>query len=488
MNSTISKQALDLIQDAKAMQKALANQYLKVKITMYIPAQSYQMRELSEEAANRKLINEQSKNKLNISVKLIPNENYNVLITKMRHCYQQVVEISLPDPENISRGIQVQFTRLIPKNAVNEILEKLSKIREDFIEFFQKEITTNKETFKNIVKQMFTVENIDTDSEQLRQFIIDKCIQKIENFSSKSEEVFEFSLEPIKIYDEIESTIESLDGQEQLVVQLISALFDTENNVISMITNTLSDLEQLIKRQLREETVKNKLTHIEQLNELINAMKSNISTESPIQERLSKVYTIIQKIATNLKNIKARKANGDEVDKLLIYIEQEQLKQNIKTALSIIKEEYGLPTETDEALENTVDLDNSEISSAQQVCLAVLQEFQNWLNAQRLRSERGTKLDQIVKGLREYLEDSELIKKLDMSVLSHEQYIQKSQAKAGELTKKRQEAIQKIEKMKQSIMDIGSRDETSDNSQEEQTNDDIMQRMNDYLGESGTIG
>jgi hypothetical protein len=487
MNSTISKQALDLIQDAKAMQKALANQYLKVKITMYIPTQSYQMRELSEEAANRKLINEQSKNKLNISVKLIPNENYNALITKMRHCYQQVVEISLPDPENISRGIQVQFTRLIPKNAVNEILEKLSKIREDFIEFFQKEITANKETFKNIVKQMFTVENIDTDSEQLRQFIIDKCIQKIENFSSKSEEVFEFSLKPIKIYDEIESTIESLDGQEQLVVQLISALFDTENNVISMLTNTLSNLEQLIKRQLREETVKNKLTHVEQLNELINAMKSNIPTESPIQERLSKVYTIIQKIATNLKNIKVRKADGDEIDKLLIYIEQKQLKQNIKAALDVIKEEYGLQTEDDdEALEDT--LDNSEIPSAQQMCLAVLQEFQNWLNAQRVRPERGIKLDRIVKGLREFLEDPELIEKLDMTVLSHEQYIQKKQAKAGELTKKRQEAIQKIEKMKQSIMGIESRDETSDNSQEEQTNDDIMQRMNDYLGESSTMG
>jgi hypothetical protein len=476
MNSTISKQALDLIPDAKAMQKALANQYLKVKITMYIPAQSYQMRELSEEAANRKLINKQSKNKLNISVRLIPNENYNALITKMRHCYQQVVEISLPDPENISRGIQVQFTRLIPKNAVNEILEKLSKIREDFIEFFQKEITANKETFKNIVKQMFTVENIDTDSEQLRQFIIDKCIQKIEKFSSKSEEVFRFSLETIKIYDEIESTIESLDGQEQLVVQLISALFDTENNVISMLTNTLIDLEQLIKRQLREETVKNKLTHVEQLNELINAMKSNISTESPIQERLSKVYTIIQKIATNLKNIKVRKADGDEIDKLLIYIEQKQLKQNIKAALDVIKEEYGLQTEDDdEALEDT--LDNSEIPSAQQMCLAVLQEFQNWLNAQRVRPERGIKLDRIVKGLREFLEDPELIEKLDMTVLSHEQYIQKKQAKAGELTKKRQEAIQKIEKMKQSIMGIESRDETSDNSQEEQTNDDIMQRM-----------
>jgi hypothetical protein len=485
---TISKQALDLIQDAKTMQKALANQYLKVKIIMYIPAQSYQMRELCQEAANRKLINEQSKNKLNISVRLIPNENYNALITKMRHCYQKVVEISLPDPENISRGIQVQFTRLIPKNAVNEILEKLSKIREDFMKLFQKEITANKETFKNIVKQMFTVENIDTDS-KLRQFIIDKCIQKIENFSSKCEELFRFSLKTIKIDDEIESTIESLDGQEQLVDQLISALFDTENNVISMLTNTLSDLEQLTKRQLREETVKNKLTNVEQLNELINAMKSNISTESPIQERLSKVYTIIQKIATNLKNIKARKANGDEVDKLLIYIEQEQLKQNIKAALSIIKEEYGLQTEStmdDEALENT--LDNSEIPSAQQVCLAVLQEFQNWLNAQRLRPERGTKLDQIVKGLREYLEDSELIKKLDMSVLSHEQYIQKNQAKAGELTKKRQEAIQKIEKMKQSIMGIEPKDETSDNSQEEQTNDDIMQRINDYLGENGTIG
>jgi len=487
MNSTISKQALDLIQDAKAMQKALANQYVKVKITMYTPTQSYQMRELSEEAANRKIINEQSKNKLNISVKLIPNENYNALITKMRHCYQQVVEISLPDPENISRSIQVQFTRLIPKNAVNEILEKLSKIREDFIEFFQKEITANKETFKDIVKQMFTVENIDTDSEQLRQFIIDKCIQKIENFSSKSEEVFEFSLEPIKIYDEIESTIESLDGQEQLVVQLISALFDTENNVISMLTNTLSNLGQLIKRQLREETVKNKLTHVEQLNELINTMKSNIPTESPIQERLSKVYTIIQKIATNLKNIKVRKADGDEIDKLLIYIEQKQLKQNIKAALDVIKEEYGLQTEDDdEALEDT--LDNSEIPSAQQMCLAVLQEFQNWLNAQRVRPERGIKLDRIVKGLREFLEDPELIEKLDMTVLSHEQYIQKKQAKAGELTKKRQEAIQKIEKMKQSIMGIESRDETSDNSQEEQTNDDIMQRMNDYLGESGTIG
>jgi hypothetical protein len=486
MNSTISKQALDLIQDGRAIQKALANRYVKVTITMYIPAQSYQMRELSEEAANRKLINEKSRNKLNISVKLIPNKNYSALITKMRHCYNQVVEVSLPDPENISRGIQTQFTRLIPKNAVNEILEKLSKIREDFMEFFQKEIVVNKETFKNIVIQMFTVENITTDSEQLRQFIIDKCMQKIENFSSKSEELFEFSIGTIKVDTEIESTIESLDGQERLVDQLISALFEAENNVIAMLKNTLSELEKLIKRELREETVKNKLTNIEQLNELINTMKSNISTESPIQERLSKVYTITQKISTNLKNIKVRKTDGDEIDKLLIYIEQKQLKQNIKAALDVIKEEYGLQTENtgdDEALENT--LDNSEIPSAQQMCLAVLQEFQNWLNAQRVRPERGIKLDRIIEGLRESLENPEL---LDMSVLSHEQYIRKNQAKAGELTKKRQEAIQKIEKMKQSIMDIESRDETSDSSQEEQTNDDIMQRINDYLEESGTIG
>jgi len=482
MNSTIAKQALDLIQDGKAMQKALADQYLKVKITMYLPAQSYQMRQLSQEAANRKLINEQNKNKLNISVKLIPNEHYNALITKMRHCYNQVVKISLPDPENMSRGIQVQFTRLIPKNAVTEILQKLSEIREDFIQFFQKEIVVNKEAFKNIVIQMFTVEDIDNDSEQLRQFIINECIQKIENFSSKSEELFKFSLKTIKIDDEIESTIESLDGQEELVDQLINALFDTENNVISMLTNTLSELEQLMKRQLREETVKNKLTNVEQLNELINAMKSNIeSTESPIQERLSKVYTISQKISTNLKNIKERKANGDEIDKLLIYIEQKHLKQNIKAALDVIKEEYGFQTEgtvDDEALENI--LDNSEIPSAQQMCLAVLQEFQNWLNAQRVRPERGMKLDRIVGGLRESLEDPELIEKLDTSVLSHEQYIQKNQAKTGELIKKRQEAIKKIEEMKQSI--IKSKDETSDNTQEEQTNDDIMQRLSDYLG------
>jgi len=484
---------LETVREGRKLQKAITKTFVQIRIKMYIPSQSYQMRALAEEAARKGLIKEGAEKKLGVAIQLIPNEEYNAIRRAMQRAYDEVVQISLPDPTaKTTRGIQTEFSRLIPISFSTEAMERLEEIREKPLEAFRKHIVNNRERFikeaENALDVNRQAQNPEEQEEEdrLRKFIIDKAIEKINEFCKKEKKLFQFEIRFPKIEGEnMEEMMELVPNS--IAEQLAQGLFEAEQTIATQLAEVMTETKDLIQRELRHESIQRIYQELNKLKQLMEGIIGGINDpESLVQQRLEKLVPMMEQAMKSLTEIEHRKSNlADNLSKYLHQFEYQNLRNTTHKTLEVIYDEYGIGDgkKEDEPTE-------AELAQMPSVAVNVLTAYQEWLRAKKVKTNRGIELDRAIESLAKFLEAENLSNNLDMSILDHKKYVipQKSTPQfKREVQQRRMEAIEKIEEMKQKIAKLDSESDTSipeTSTKAENTamsSEEIEKRLRDYL-------